>query len=455
MDALKGLVSTAKNTTTSFFTSPPDVETKGRSSTHVMFSNVRRRTTESILQRFGKADGPMDDGDYTSRRARILELQGIVVRARKGAGNALDAIRALSASTAVVGECVASSYAARSSSPPSVLAPTLFRDSLRGVEAARNAHVDTALISGVLVPLDAVIAELTALEPLMLDRENLRVDLAARERKVREMKAGGSGGEAPTRVLEKEGKVERTRQVLAEATAALYARFQRLECFRLGNADVVPAVAADAEGGGGGGGVDEGGASLSDPLSTPGGLGAVLARMAAVERAFFDASLRALDSAPRELPSVAPSPDMVADVGGAGLGGPSSSYVPPPLPTATVISGPGGVTTGADVDPAPKRAPSPLPQQSAPRGSWTAATTASQRPSFGAAAAAPVGASFARGNGGGSFGTGGGASVQATAQRFGPTTTNGAVGSAGPLPPSPRGRPRAQGGGEEGEGEGG
>lgn len=218
MDRLRNAVASANASASSVFRAPAVIEESSqRSSTAQAWSNARRRLTQGIMERMGKAEAS-DDYEYEARKGRMLQYDKLLKEARDGAGKWLDSSRLVAAvGGSGLAQALRQVYGARATvtganaSPPpdagvrdsasaiaqvEVLAaqvnlvlvhidpggprPAVVRASAAGIrpscpqteastqiealDAEGRAAFDNAFIRDVLLPLDTLLAETKALQ---------------------------------------------------------------------------------------------------------------------------------------------------------------------------------------------------------------------------------------------------------------------------------------------------
>lgn len=193
------------------------------------FFNAKRRVTEAILESVGRTK-PSDDTPFQERKARILALEDVLNRFCTSFGRYIDHQRGFCAAASDVGAATRTLYADCSASHAATV--EAFAACLDREDTELRKGVDGDLVSGVLEPARAALAEIRSLAPRLRERAMLKVDFDARLRRVSEIKDQGSSAADPHKLADAEDKLARTEAALREATAALYAAFDALEAQR-------------------------------------------------------------------------------------------------------------------------------------------------------------------------------------------------------------------------------
>lgn len=157
MHRLREALTSTTSSVSSVLRAPAEVEGQRGGTSSAAFSNLRRRATQSIMERLGRAD-TSDDTEFEARRGRVLEYEAMLREARAAAGTWLDASRAKShTGGALLAKFLTEAYSGAVTAAVAHVAPAAAQ--LSALDGAGRGEFGNAFIRDVLLPLDALIAE--------------------------------------------------------------------------------------------------------------------------------------------------------------------------------------------------------------------------------------------------------------------------------------------------------
>jgi hypothetical protein len=211
-----------------------------KSNTAAIFYNVKRRATENVLQKLGKAH-KTEDSEYESAKSAAMEVQHQVASLSKGITAFVQGARNLSLAGSDVGATLqglfasgdhlhASAQSMGASSAANSMSLSTYTATLSSLdsEAGPRAQAEATLLS-LLQETKDFAAEIELIKLPCKERELLKVDYDSRLRKVRAMKEKGPGGNNLEKLAKKEHKLAVTEETLTNLTVQLMGKFAEVE----------------------------------------------------------------------------------------------------------------------------------------------------------------------------------------------------------------------------------
>lgn len=188
------------------------------------FFAVKRRTTQNVLQRMGKAQASPDT-EYEERKSRAMKLLESLKQLHKHSQAYLDHTRSLCFASAELSTDFKEFF--HGGDARVVRIADQFHDSMHKVDEETRKIMDDRIVEEVMEPLQGKLAQFDELRGLMKQREAYKVDYDAYLRNVRRLKEKASSN--ARKLGEKERKLAAAKKLLEDATAECFYRFDTFE----------------------------------------------------------------------------------------------------------------------------------------------------------------------------------------------------------------------------------
>lgn len=191
------------------------------------FFDVKRRTTQSVLMKIGKAEATPDD-EYVERRERALKIFAHIESLHKHCSAYLTSTRSLCIASSDLGVDFNNMFRGGDDRVQNVAEQ--FGGSMTKVDEEIRKLMDDRIVAEVIEPLNGKLSDFADLQALMSQRDKIKLDYDCYFRNVRSIKE--KGGSNVKKLGEKERKLKHAREELEDITSQIYNRFDNLEARR-------------------------------------------------------------------------------------------------------------------------------------------------------------------------------------------------------------------------------